>query len=163
LNIPEDFINIAKGNPIRNISLGYEDIYLFSIENIGKEQIGYSIDSNGNSLVTASEGSWKSVWLVVGFNENTGDPYFVDISSKEFPVYTSMHGAGSWHPTLISDAFTKFIEILQYLQVLSVGRENPVAFASNPISVEESRNLISKIVSKNGDSEIWYWENLMEQ
>lgn len=161
--MPEDFIKIVKSNTIRNISIGYDDIFLFDIDNIEKEQVGYSIDPNGNLLVTDEEGSWKTDWLVIGFNENTGDPFFVDTSLNDFPVYTSMHGEDIWDPTMISDSYINFIEILKCIQKLSVGRENPVAIEANPLSDEEVDNLISKIEKKNLRSEIWYWESLLEQ
>ena len=163
MNIPNDFIKLAKSNTIRNISLGYDDIYLFEIDNIEKEQVGYSIDTDGNSLITDEEGSWKANWLVIGFNENVGDPYFIDTSLKGFPVYTSMHGEDIWELTMIADSFENFIEILGCIQKLSVGRENPVAIEANPLSDEEVDNLISKIETNNIKSEIWYWESLLEQ
>jgi hypothetical protein len=163
MSIPDNFIKLAKSNTIRNISLGYDDIYLFDIDNIKKEQVGYSIDPNGNSLITGEEGSWKANWLVIGFNENVGDPYFVDTSLEGFPVYTSMHGEGIWDPTMISDSYKNFIEILNYIQKLSGGRENPVAIEANPLPNEEVDNLISKIETQNIKSEIWYWESLLEQ
>lgn len=163
MKIPENFIRLAKHNTIKNISLGYDDIYLFEIENILKEQIGYSIDNNGNSLVTDESGSWQPNWLAIGYHENTGDPFFIDTSSKKLPVYTSMHGAGSWDPTMISDTYTNFLEILDHLQQISRGRENPVLLESNPILDEEIENFISAIEAKNIKSEVWFWENLLEQ
>lgn len=92
MKIPENFIRLAQGNTIRNVSIGYDDIYLFEIDNIEKEQIGYSIDRDGNSLITNESGSWQCNWFVIGFHENAGDPFFIDTSSKELPVYTSMNG-----------------------------------------------------------------------
>lgn len=162
MTIPKSFIELAKLNTIKNISIGYDVICLFEIKDIEKEQVGYSIDKEGNSLITNDEGSWKSNWLVIGFSENTGDPFFVDTAVKEFPVYTSMHGGDFWDQTMIADTYINFIEILSYFQKLSLGRENPVALKANPISIEEVEQLISEIEAKNIKSEVWYWENLLE-
>ena len=161
--ISKSFIELAKLNTIKNISIGYDEIYLFDVENIEKEQVGYSIDRDGKSLASNGAGSWKSNWLVFGFSENTGDPFFVDTAAKNFPVYTSMHGEVLWNPTMIADTYVNFIGILKQLQKLSVGRESPVALEANPIPVEEVERLISDIESKNFKSEVWYWENLFEQ
>lgn len=92
MSIPESFIALAKCNTIKNLSIGYDEIYLFEIDDIEKEQVGYSIDKEGNSLITNEEGSWRNNWLVIGYSENTGDPFFVNTLLKGFPVYTSMHG-----------------------------------------------------------------------
>lgn len=163
MNIPESFIAVAKCNTIKNISLGYDEIYIFEIDNIEKGQIGYSIDEEGNKLTTEDERSWNSNWLVIGYSENTGDPFFIDISSKDFPVFTSMHGEEIWDPTLIADTYLNFIEILTRLHQLSLGRETPVEFESNPIPTEEIEEIISEIEVKNRESEVWYWENFLEQ
>ena len=69
MNIPIDFIKLVKSNTISNISLGYDDIYLFDIDSIETEQVGYNIDLDRNSLITDEEGSWKTDWLVIGFSE----------------------------------------------------------------------------------------------
>ena len=74
-----------------------------------------------------------------------------------------MHGADIWDPTMISDSYVNFIGILKYIQILSVGRENPVAFESNPLSHQEIEQLITKIGKENIKSEVWYLESLLEQ
>lgn len=154
MNMPDTLIKLLEANTVRNISLGYDVICLLDIDNIEKEQVGYSVDSNGKSLITNKEGSWKADWLVIGVHDNDGDPYFVDISQGEFLVFT--------YPTMISDSYTNFIEILRGIQKLSVGRENPAAIKSNTVSDEETVNLISEIEVKNAKSEIWYWESLFD-
>ncbi len=84
MNIPESFIAVAKCNTIKNISLGYDEIYIFEIDNIEKGQIGYSIDEEGNKLTTEDERSWNSNWLVIGYSENTGDPFLLILLQKIF-------------------------------------------------------------------------------
>lgn len=64
---------------------------------------------------------------------------------------------------MIADTYVDFGKILTHLQQLSLGRETPVAFESNPISIEEVEHLISEIEDKNIKSEVWYWENFLDQ
>jgi hypothetical protein len=116
---------------------------------MGKEQVGYSIDREGNSLITNEEGSWQANWQVIGFHENSGDPYFIDISSKDYPAYTSIHGEGAWDQTMIADSYLNFIEISTELQVMSRDRENQVALESNPIPAEDIEKFITGVESKN--------------
>ncbi|WP_326513930.1 hypothetical protein [Clostridium intestinale] len=113
-------------------------------------------------MVLNEEGSWKANWLIIGFNENSGDSYFIDTSSNDYPVYISMHGEGAWNPTMIADSYMNFIDILTELQRLSRGRENPVALELNPIPSKDIEKFISGIESKNMKSEVWYWENLFD-
>ncbi|WP_315113102.1 hypothetical protein [Clostridium intestinale] len=162
MKIPENFIRLVQDNSKLNVSLGYDDIYLFKVDNIEKEQVGYSIDRDGNSLILNEEGSWKANWLIIGFNENSGDSYFIDTSSNDYPLYISMHGEGAWNPTMIADSYMNFIDILTELQRLSRGRENPVALELNPIPSKDIEKFISGIESKNMKSEVWYWENLFD-
>jgi hypothetical protein len=161
LIIPKNLIELIKNNTIKNVSLGYDRFCLFDVDNIKNGQIGYSVDREGNSLTTEQRGSWQANWLVIGFQENCGDPFFIDIASDEFPVYTSING-GEWDLTMVADSYTNFIEILTNLKKLSKDRENPVKLETKPISIEEEQRFIDGVEAKNIKTEIWYWENLFE-
>lgn len=82
---------------------------LFMEEEIYNEQLGYSIDSEGNSLIGENEGDWKSSWLVIGQDVYCGDPIFVDVLQTGYPVYTAIHGEGDWEPILLSNTLHNFL------------------------------------------------------
>jgi hypothetical protein len=41
---------------------------------------------------------WSETWLVIGHDEDLGDPLFVDLADEGLPVFTAMHGQGVWEP-----------------------------------------------------------------
>ena len=57
-------------------------------------QIGYAVSPTGESLVGTKDGDWLSAWVVVGYQELCGDPFFIDRFKSGFPVYSAMHGGG---------------------------------------------------------------------
>ncbi len=86
-------------------------IHLFSRDEIEEGQLGYSLDDKGNSLVGNTEGDWKETWYVIGFDEDLGDPIFVDITNENYPIMTAMHGEGEWDP----EVMFSLKEFLDYL------------------------------------------------
>lgn len=52
-------------------------------------------------------GDWHREWIVIALSE--GDPYFVDISREELPVYKAPHGAGSWKARKVKPTLAEFI------------------------------------------------------
>ena len=38
----------------------------------------------------------------MGYDADLGDPYFVDTRLESLPVFTAMHGTGSWDPSEVS-------------------------------------------------------------
>ncbi|ENQ3079289.1 hypothetical protein ACEOWG_002515 [Bacillus cereus] len=85
-------------------------IHLFSREEFEEAQLGYSVDKEGNSLTGKNEGDWKETWYVIGYDEDLGDPIFIDIDNKKYPVMTAMHGAGDWEPEIIFSSLDEFLE-----------------------------------------------------
>lgn len=85
-------------------------IHLFSREEFEEGQLGYSVDEEDNSLTGDSEGDWKETWYVIGYDENLGDPIFVDIEDKNYPVMTAMHGGGDWEPEVMFSSLNEFLE-----------------------------------------------------
>lgn len=85
-------------------------IHLFSSEEFEEGQLGYSVDEEGNSLTGNNEGDWKETWFVIGYDEDLGDPIFVDIEDKNYPVMTAMHGEGDWEPEVMFSSLNEFLE-----------------------------------------------------
>jgi|AMWB02.1.fsa_nt_gi hypothetical protein len=147
---------------IEDISIGYNNLDFCNPDSLDSFQIGYSVDPNGNSLVTGQFGDWEEGWIVIG-NDGLGDPIFIDCSSKDLTVFTSQHGEGNWEPTVIADSLDNFRTITKDLKLLSIDRESPVALENNPIQMSDKENFINKISAVNKKSEIWFWELFMEQ
>ena len=114
----------------QEVTFGYTGIELFPYRKLEEAQIGYSIHPNGEDLCGISEGDWKREWIVIGQEISCGDPIFVDSSVPNVPVYTAIHGTGTWEPTLISKSYLGFIEILKELRTVATGREFPTALKS---------------------------------
>lgn len=85
-------------------------IHLFSSEEFEEGQLGYSIDDKGNSLTGNNEGDWKETWFVIGYDEDLGDPIFINIEDENYPVMTAMHGEGDWKPEVMFISFNEFLE-----------------------------------------------------
>ena len=97
------------------IYFGCRALRLASVSNIEEMQLGYSVDGRGNDLTGDSEGDWQMSWIVIGYDADLGDPFFVDTLEEGFPVYTAMHGTGSWQAVLVSSSMSTFISALKYL------------------------------------------------
>src|SRR6266513_5104465 len=92
---------------IKDISLGYNEINFIQSENLDEEQVGYSIDTNSNSLITGKDGDWKEEWIVIA-SDQMGDPIIIDVSSVELTVLSAEHGEGTWEPFVIADSLDNF-------------------------------------------------------
>jgi hypothetical protein len=105
------------------VSMGYKTTHLFDIEELEKVQTGYSIDNQGNSLTGKKDGDWKENWIVIGYEDQCGDPMLIDINDEDLPVYTAMHGEGEWNPDLIASSFQNFIKALSLInEFLKAGK-----------------------------------------
>jgi hypothetical protein len=115
----EDILNRLETLKTNEVEIDFEDeegeiisvsFHLFSKDEFEKEQLGYREDEEGNSFVGNNEGDWKESWFVIGYDEDLGDPIFVDISNKNYPVLTAEHGMGEWEPSLLYDSLEEFIK-----------------------------------------------------
>jgi hypothetical protein len=117
-------------------------------------QVGYACDPSGNTLLGTSEGDWRENWIVFA-RDFSDDPVFVDINFPNMPVFTAMHGAGTWSPWEIAPSVNAFAIVLRAAQVLASHRESPVALESNPVADHE-RGAFEALVEANGVSPD-YW------
>lgn len=107
LKIPsviENFIKMKIHTKIPLLPCIYEDFE--------KMQIGYRWNPVQQcTLITNNTGSWQENWYVIAQNE-LGDPFFVDFTTENYPVYTAIHGRGGWKAFKVSDSICQFTEIL---------------------------------------------------
>ncbi|PGN46136.1 hypothetical protein CN962_21160 [Bacillus cereus] len=110
LNKIEALDNLEIELEIDDTEIETISIHLFSREEFEEGQLGYSVDEEDNSLTGDSEGDWKETWYVIGYDENLGDPIFVDIEDKNYPVMTAMHGEGDWEPEVMFSSLNEFLK-----------------------------------------------------
>jgi len=146
---------------INNISIGYSEINFLTPDTLDDGQVGYSIDSKGNSLLTGEFGDWQDGWIIVG-SDNLGDPIFIDCADKNLPVLCAQHGEGEWEASVIANSIEKFKEIVSDLIKLSVDRQSPVKIEENPFTKTEIKNFLSKVKKNNKNVEIWWWEQFLD-
>jgi hypothetical protein len=158
----KDILDVIKTFPFNEVSLGYRMVTLCPPEEFEQAQIGYSVDPNGQSLVGTGQGDWYSSWLVIGYEDGTGDPIFVDTIDEQFPVYTAIHGEGDWEPDKIAVSLDNFISALSHIKELSAGRENPVSLEENPISLKEREQVLKLISKANECVSMGFWKSWLE-
>ena len=91
-----------------------------------------------------------------------GDPFFVDTNDPKLPVYTAMHGMGSWGAELVSHSLEAYLEALSYINGISkqdFARIDPDENTiTDPSALSEIEEKICSICSTDG-----FWQNMFEQ
>ena len=144
---------------IPTVSLGYFAIHIYDVDELQEAQIGYSVDPSGTSLIEGNPGSWQRNWVVIAYEDGSGDPIFTDNKAFGFPVYTAMHGTGAWEPRLIATGLRNFGTSMREIARVAEGRENPVRFEANPIESHERTNVLERIQRENPGIDTSFWEN----
>ncbi len=137
LNINED---------IKKVDLVAGEIYLFSKENLLKEQIGYVYDYQKNII-----NEWIGInFVIIGYDSTCGDPIIMDSNYKQLPIYTMQHDDWS---TLkpISDSYDEFLKIMSILQQEKIDINTSLKKRINILKK------ISKISTNNLDS----WKTIL--
>ena len=82
---------------------------LLSPDQLGEMQVGFGVGPDGQDLSGEKPGDWRASWLVIGLEEDLGDPLIVDLADPNAPVYTAVHGAGSWDPQPVAPSLRKLL------------------------------------------------------
>lgn len=138
------------------VTLGYTTVHLYPASALREAQSGYGVTPG------EEDPDWEESWLVIGMEDCTGDPIFVDIEDEDFPVYTCAPDMSEWTPELIANSFQNFIEILDRIRLVARGRENPEALAAKPLTEEECDGILDFIRQNNPDVSLSFWEVLLE-
>jgi len=107
------------------VSFGYETVRVYREPGLQALQIGYSISPTGEPLTGEQAGDWQREWVVIGYAECCGDPIFIDSLAEGFPVYTAIHGEGSWEAKQIAVSLEAFGRALSLWQPLQMGENIP--------------------------------------
>ena len=108
LSVPADLaeraelIRQALAEAAQALKVGDGVVRLARPDELGELQVGYGIGPGGEDLTGHDRGDWRASWIVIGVDEDLGDPYFVDLADAELPVFTAIHGAGAWEPQPIA-------------------------------------------------------------
>lgn len=146
---------------VPDISLGYSEINFLRSDELEEGQEGYSFDSSGKSLITGKDGDWEEGWVVIA-SDNVGDPIFVDTAVSFLPVFSAIHGQGTWDPFIIADSLDRFIDVISILARVSENRTYPVDIENNPIDNHERKAVIKEIRKLIPHSEVEYWEAFLD-
>jgi hypothetical protein len=107
----ESYEHILNRLP-RKISFGSTVVHTYHSSEIEAGQQGYSVSLDGQDLSGEQDGDWRKLWLVIGYDEASGDPLFIDRSEKMHPVYTAVAGQGRWDTVLVADSLEGFADAL---------------------------------------------------
>src|SRR5512139_2763338 len=141
---------------ITEVYFGCDGFRIYTPEELEKAQVGYSRHPDGTDLTGEAEGDWKREWVVIGYDTNLGDPYFVDTSSEQLPVYTAMHGMGAWQPNSVSPGTESFLSSLKYLRVQSTQDDSLIEPTSSTITDRRQlKSLEREMSSLNAGHEFW--------
>lgn len=138
----------------------FVDFEIFTLDEFEAGQVGYSIDSYGNSLVSNEEGAWKSRWVVIGCETLCGDPIIIDTKENAFPVIILRHGSGQWDEgAYLSESIEKFINEIKKINkfITKKAHEN----VTPKITCESLDNLINEIIKEDMYGDIDEWEKLL--
>jgi hypothetical protein len=142
-------------------SFGYETIHVFKTAELEAAQVGYSVSPQGENLIGNAEGEWRENWLVIGYEDLCGDPIFIDTKAAGFPVYTAIHGEGSWKPNSIADSLAGFESALAVVGRVSENRDTPRALEDNPLPEEQKNQTLAEIRRSNPQADLEFWEILL--
>ena len=119
-------------------------------------QIGYSIDKSGHTLCGESIGQWQPQWYVIAQDTEMGDPYFVDSSDVNLPVYTGFYGENGWQTELVAVSMVGFVKCLETL--FNKGQQNEAVFVADEntiISPDELNQLQRELEKASESKEFW--------
>lgn len=167
-NIPFDS-NYQKEEIKRNLELiklecdkikDYVNIEIFSFEQLDEFQIGYSVDPDGNSLVSDDEDTWDENWVVIAYETLCGDPIIIELNEEGYPVSLLMHGMDSWdNGSYLADSMESFLNILK--EIVYFLTEKQVLKGKLNIQNKELKAILINIIEMSNSANFETWESLL--
>jgi hypothetical protein len=137
MKTPNQLMEFLHDLDPHEISYGCGGLRLFESGKLGEGQLGYSVGPKGESLCGSEEGTWRSSWMVIGYDTGLGDPIFIDTANPELPVFTAVAGEGAWNPKPVAISLGVFAQCWREFARISEGRSNPVEEEANPLQAPE--------------------------
>lgn len=120
-------------------------------------QYGFGQDENGHDLSGTNAGDWQSSWLIIARDTELGDPYFVDVSDNEFPVYTAFLGESGWEIEQVTVSLLGFVNCMNILH--SNGEQTQAQFVpdDNTLIDEAGLAVLQQKLSANAENAA-FWQ-----
>jgi len=159
MSVPDGYALVLAKLPTLEVSFDVGGLELFPGPSLDDAQVGYSRTSDGKSLVGHDGGAWKANWMAIGRETCCGDPIFVDVEDTRLPVFTAVHGDGSWNPRQIAISIEAFAGCFQEFWHIAKSRANPVEIQAHPVEDAERAAFLSRIEQLNeGSTGQDFWE-----
>lgn len=109
LKIPDNYVDfLAKASPL-NVEIklrGYGLVELFGSDNLIEMQSGYSYNPFEDKKIE----DWPENYVVIG--SCMADPFCIDISQENSPIYHAQHGMNEWNFEVIYPTLLDFLKAL---------------------------------------------------
>lgn len=163
-NLPPSYAPTRQTLGFDEISYGVGGIEIYPVHQIEAGQIGYSVDPRGMSLVGDREGDWREEWIVIGHETTCGDPIIL-LTDSPYPVFTAIHGQGTWDLSAVAPSLEQFWRCLHVYRLFAAPLGGFIDEGENARSPEEIDEYISQISSIcEGDSDALFtwalWANI---
>ncbi|PIE24052.1 MAG: hypothetical protein CSA62_04395 [Planctomycetota bacterium] len=142
--------------------LGGRELRLFGVAELADAQLGFSVGPQGHPLWGEAPGDWLRSWLVIGEDDEHGDPIFIDLAQEPLPVYTAIVGEGTWEPVAIATSFESFVQIFECWAQMAVGRATREELEECPLSLAESEELLGELRRRDPGLDPRYWQDWLE-
>jgi hypothetical protein len=104
----------------------FQELVIYAAPELERAQVGFRGPRLGDDGFVAPHG-WRRTWIVIAFDH--GDPYFLDVTKTlpdgDSPVWTAMHGTGTWEPRLAASSLSQFLQILRVWTRIVVPHYDP--------------------------------------
>jgi len=123
----------------------FQELIIYAAPELDRAQVGFRGPRLGDDAFVAPHG-WRRSWVVIAYD--SGDPYFLDTTkiqpNGDTPVWTAMHGTGTWEPILAASSLAQFLQILRVWVRIVVShhdKQNP----DEPLDDAHLRRLTNEI------------------
>jgi hypothetical protein len=123
----------------------FQELVIYAAPELERAQVGFRGPRLGDDAFVAPHG-WRRSWVVIAYD--SGDPYFIDTTKiardGDTPIWTAMHGTGTWEPILAASSLAQFLKILHVwarIVVSQFDKQNP----DEPLDDAHLRRLTSEI------------------
>lgn len=123
----------------------FQELIVYAAPELERAQVGFRGPRLGDDAFVAPHG-WRRSWVVIAYD--AGDPYFLDstrtLPDGDAPVWTAMHGTGTWEPILAASSLAQFLQILRVWTRIVVShhdKQNP----DEPLDDAHLRRLTGEI------------------
>lgn len=130
----------------------FQELIIYAAPELDRAQVGFRGPRLGDDAFVAPHG-WRRSWIVIAFD--SGDPYFIDTTKNlpngDSPIWTAMHGTGTWEPILAASSLAQFLQILRVWVRIVVShhdKQNP----DEPLDDAHLRRLTNEITQIDAEA-----------